>query len=76
VTNDCSLFIQFYFKISDVIDHETFLDPPIRVVGGRSPTEGRVEVYLNGQWGTICKNSFDTRDAKVLCHSLGHGRYV
>ncbi|XP_048767769.2 deleted in malignant brain tumors 1 protein-like [Ostrea edulis] len=50
-----------------------FTDSPIRLVGGKSPTEGRVEVYLNGQWGTICQDLFGTSDAKVLCSFLGYG---
>ena len=44
---------------------------PIRLVGGSSPSEGRVEINVNGRWGTICDFSWDVRDATVVCRQLG-----
>lgn len=43
----------------------------VRLVGGRGPFEGRVEVFFNGQWGTVCDDSFDNRDGLTICKYLG-----
>ena len=39
----------------------------VRLVGNGSINEGRLEVCINGAWGTVCSDEFDSSDAAVAC---------
>ena len=45
----------------------------MRLAGSGLPYEGRLEVYNDGNWGTVCDDSFDDVAATVACKSFGAG---
>ncbi|XP_071956592.1 scavenger receptor cysteine-rich domain superfamily protein-like [Antedon mediterranea] len=75
IINDIVFVVLFTVKFISCAD---LLDPPkegdVRLVDGTNKSivsEGRVDVYLDGQWGTICDDGWDIFDANIVCVQLG-----
>ena len=47
-------------------------DGQLRLVEGNIANEGRVEICLSNEWGTICDDAFGSVDAQVVCRKLGY----
>ena len=48
-------------------------DGQIKLIGGFSEIEGRVEICSNQRWETIVQGSWRHEEAIVACNSLGYG---
>ena len=51
----------------------------IRLVGGRNPWEGRVQVFSSGVWGNVCGRYAFGDEAATVCRQLGyspHGNFI
>ena len=44
---------------------------PVRLVDGVDETEGRVEIFYDGEWGTVCDDFWGIPDANVVCREIG-----
>ncbi len=69
--NDISCVFFSFCVASTVATKSDCGDGEIRIAGGLSSHEGRVEVCLNQAWGTVCDRSWSTEDSNVVCGQLG-----
>ena len=85
------LSLLVYIRYSDSQDNTELVGPTfdqltgqidVRLVhnyrcrGGKRFSRGRVEVFLYGQWGTICRNRLSRATGDVLCREMGFSHYI
>ena len=71
-TNLCRMDIDTKYCHHITADKDIVGLSKLRLVNGNA-TSGRLEVYHNGEWGTVCDDDFSDSDAQAFCNTLGFG---
>ncbi|KAM9467796.1 scavenger receptor cysteine-rich type 1 protein M130-like [Clarias gariepinus] len=66
----CSSGEQLYITCSGILNRANSY---IRLAGSGGDCAGRLEVFHSGSWGTVCDDSWDIKDAQVVCRQLQCG---
>ena len=71
-----STYVKYNGKTNIIFDTlELCQDGDVQLVDGSYNNVGRIDLCVNGIWGTICSNSFDNKDASVVCRQLGYSSF-
>ena len=60
-----------YYSVDVHVDPVGCHEGSVRIANGSILNEGRVEVCVNGVWGSVCADGWDKTDAHIICQQLG-----
>ena len=70
-TNQVLYLIAGACMLFELLDSGTYTEGAVRLADGVLEQEGRVEVCIDGVWGSICGTGWDAIDGYVLCKKAG-----
>ena len=73
--SDPTCYINDYVCSYEHVKGDEIKEGDIRLVGGRYLWEGRVEILLSGEWGTISHDGASNTNAVIACRQRGYNSY-